>query len=42
MTNISKLAAIAAVAISAIASPAFAQSFDPEVGSGNVLSGPNR
>ena len=38
MTNISKLAAIAAVAISAIASPAFAQSFDPEVGSGNVQS----
>ena len=38
MTNISKLAAIAAVAISAIASPAFAQSFDPEIGTGNVQS----
>jgi hypothetical protein len=35
MTRVSKLAVIAAI-IAAIATPAFAQSFDPEVGSGNV------
>jgi hypothetical protein len=37
MTRISKLALIAAVT-AAIATPAFAQSFDPEAGTGNVLS----
>ena len=36
MTHISKLALIAAVT-AAIATPAFAQSFDPEAGTGNVL-----
>lgn len=36
MIRISRLAIIAAVA-AVIATPAFAQSFDPEVGSGNVL-----
>jgi hypothetical protein len=38
MTIISKLALIAAIAAAGIASPALAQSFDPETGSGNVLS----
>jgi hypothetical protein len=37
MTSISKLAIIAAVA-AVTASPAFAQSFDPEAGTGNVTS----
>ncbi len=37
MTRISKLALIAAVT-AVIATPAFAQSFDPENGTGNVLS----
>src|SRR5579863_8273481 len=37
MRIISKLALIAAIAAAGIASPALAQSFDPEVGSGNVL-----
>jgi hypothetical protein len=37
MNSMSKLAIIAAVA-AVIASPAFAQSFDPEVGTGNVTS----
>lgn len=37
MTLISKLALIAAVT-TAIATPAFAQSFDPDNGTGNVLS----
>jgi hypothetical protein len=37
MTRISKLALIAAVT-AVIATPVFAQSFDPEVGTGNVLS----
>ncbi len=37
MTNLSRLALIAAIAVVGIASPAFAQSFDPEAGSGNVL-----
>jgi hypothetical protein len=36
MIRISRLAIIAAVA-AVIATPAFAQSFDPEVGTGNVL-----
>jgi hypothetical protein len=36
MTSISKLAMIAAVA-AVITSPVFAQSFDPESGTGNVL-----
>jgi len=36
MTTISKLALIAAIAGAGIASPAWAQSFDPEAGSGNV------
>jgi hypothetical protein len=36
MTIISKFALIAAIAAVGIASPAFAQSFDPEAGSGNV------
>jgi hypothetical protein len=36
MTTISKLALIAAIAAAGIASPALAQSFDPEAGSGNV------
>ena len=38
MTNKSKLILIAAVASLGIASPAFAQSFDPEAGTGNVLA----
>jgi hypothetical protein len=37
MTRISTFALIAAVT-AAIATPAFAQSFDPEAGTGNVLS----
>jgi ABC-type sugar transport system substrate-binding protein len=36
MTIISKFALIAAIAAAGIASPASAQSFDPEAGSGNV------
>jgi hypothetical protein len=36
MTRLSKLAVIAAVT-AVIATPAFAQSFDPEAGTGNVL-----
>jgi hypothetical protein len=35
MTNKSKLTLVIAVAASAIASPAFARSFDPDIGSGN-------
>jgi hypothetical protein len=38
MTKFSTLAVIAAIAASAGALPASAQSFDPEAGSGNVLS----
>lgn len=38
MTNKSKLILIAAVASLGIASPAFAQSFDPDAGTGNVLA----
>ena len=38
MTKFSTLAVIAAVAALASALPASAQSFDPEAGSGNVLS----
>jgi hypothetical protein len=44
MMAISKLALIAAIAAASIASPALAQSFDPEAGSGNVVPfsyGPN-
>ena len=37
MTTISRIVLIAAVAAVGIASPALAQSFDPEAGSGNVL-----
>jgi hypothetical protein len=37
MTTISKFAVIAAIAAAGIASPALAQSFDPEAGSGNVV-----
>ena len=37
MATISKLALIAAIAAAGIASPALAQSFDPEAGSGNVV-----
>jgi hypothetical protein len=37
MTTISKLALIATIAVAGIASPALAQSFDPEVGSGNIV-----
>jgi hypothetical protein len=37
MITISRIALIAAVAAVGIASPALAQSFDPEAGSGNVL-----
>jgi hypothetical protein len=36
MTIISKFTLIAAIAAAGIASPALAQSFDPEAGSGNV------
>ena len=36
MTTISRMALIAAIAAAGIASPALAQSFDPEAGSGNV------
>jgi hypothetical protein len=38
MTTLSKLALIAAIAVAGIASPALAQSFDPDTGTGNVLS----
>ena len=37
MTIISRIALMAAIATAGIASPALAQSFDPEAGSGNVL-----
>jgi hypothetical protein len=37
MTKIAKLSFIGAVLAVGIASPAFAQSFDPEAGTGNVL-----
>jgi ABC-type sugar transport system substrate-binding protein len=37
MTTISRIALIAAIAAAGIASPALAQSFDPEAGSGNVM-----
>jgi hypothetical protein len=36
MTIISRMALITAIAAAGIASPALAQSFDPEAGSGNV------
>ncbi len=36
MTNISKIAVIAAIATVGIASPVFAQSFNPGFGTGNV------
>jgi hypothetical protein len=36
MTIISRIAMMAAIAAAGIASPALAQSFDPEAGSGNV------
>jgi ABC-type sugar transport system substrate-binding protein len=36
MTIISRIALIAAIAAAGIASPALAQSFEPEAGSGNV------
>jgi hypothetical protein len=38
MTNKSKLIIIAAIASLGIASPAIAQSFDPDAGTGNVLA----
>jgi hypothetical protein len=38
MSKFSKLVLVAAMAAAGLASPAFAQSFDPEVGTGNVLS----
>jgi hypothetical protein len=38
MIGISKLAVVAAVAAAAVATPALAQSFDPDAGTGNVLS----
>jgi hypothetical protein len=38
MTNKSKLTLVIAVAATAIASPAFAQSFDPDIGTGNNTS----
>ena len=44
MMTISKLALIAAIVAASIASPALAQSFDPEAGSGQVVPfsyGPN-
>jgi hypothetical protein len=37
MNTIAKLALIAAIAAAGIASPALAQSFDPEAGGGNVV-----
>jgi hypothetical protein len=37
MTNLSKIALVAALAMAGLASQAFAQSFDPEAGTGNVL-----
>jgi hypothetical protein len=36
MSTISRIALMAAIAVAGIASPALAQSFDPEAGSGNV------
>jgi hypothetical protein len=38
MTNNSRLALIAAVVALGVASPALAQSFDPDAGTGNVIS----
>jgi hypothetical protein len=38
MSRVSKLVVAAAVAIAGLASPALAQSFDPDVGTGNVVS----
>jgi hypothetical protein len=38
MINISKLSVIAAVVVLGAASTAFAQSFDPDAGTGNVIS----
>jgi hypothetical protein len=38
MTKISKFSFVGAILAIGIASPAFAQSFDPEVGTGNVLA----
>ena len=38
MTNKSKIAMLLTIATIGIASPAFAQSFDPDNGTGNVLS----
>jgi hypothetical protein len=38
MTAKSKLALIATIVAVSVASPAFAQSFDPDVGSGNIVS----
>jgi hypothetical protein len=40
MIDTSKLAIIVAVAAFVVASPTFAQSFDPEAGTGNVVSEP--
>jgi hypothetical protein len=37
MSLISRLAVVAAVATIGIAGPAFAQSFDPDVGTGNIV-----
>jgi hypothetical protein len=37
MITKSKLALVAAIAVMAVTSPAFAQSYDPSVGTGNVL-----
>jgi len=37
MNTISKLALITAIAAAGFASPALAQSFDPEAGSGNIV-----
>lgn len=38
MLKVSKIAIAAALTAAAIATPALAQSFDPEVGTGNVIS----
>jgi hypothetical protein len=38
MTNKSRIATLVSLATIGIASPAFAQSFDPDTGTGNVLS----
>lgn len=38
MTNLRKLALIAAVATAGVASPVFAQSFDPDLGTGNATA----